>query len=300
MMELRELRTLLSLSETGSLAATAEALHLTPAAVHKQLKNLEAEWGVRFYEKHRRGLRLEPVTQALVPHLRDVAFSLNQLDEALQAWKGQRRAMLRLGTGPTYSAYILPAVLTRFREFHADVQLRIETGNTPVIFDALDRGDLDVAIVVADPEDTRRGYRLLLDLEFEIVPVRAHPAAKKLALRDLAQESFLLTHPETRLGRAIFQYCGRHGLTPRVSMRSDNLDSLKAMVLANLGVGFTPYWVVAADLEAGRLHRVPLHEPPLTARMAFLGRAQTSGMHPLLRSFLKLAREISGPLGRVK
>ncbi len=50
-MELRELRSLVVLSEVGSITKTAEKLNLSAAAIHKQLKMLESELGIQLYEK---------------------------------------------------------------------------------------------------------------------------------------------------------------------------------------------------------------------------------------------------------
>src|SRR5262245_42327245 len=57
-MEIRELRSLVMLKELGSLTKSAERLNLSAAAIHKQLKVLEAELGVQLYEKAGRRLRL--------------------------------------------------------------------------------------------------------------------------------------------------------------------------------------------------------------------------------------------------
>jgi DNA-binding transcriptional LysR family regulator len=63
---------LVTLAELGSLKLTAERLHLSAAAIHKQLKALEAELGLCLYEKFGHRLQLAQVTDILIPHLRSL------------------------------------------------------------------------------------------------------------------------------------------------------------------------------------------------------------------------------------
>ena len=71
-MELNELRTLVALSELGRLSLAAEHLHLSPPAVHKQLKKLEEELVVPLYEKIGRRLQLTQPGEVLLPYLKDM------------------------------------------------------------------------------------------------------------------------------------------------------------------------------------------------------------------------------------
>ena len=57
-MEIRELRSLLTLAETGSIIEAASRLHLSPAAIHRQLKILGDELEAPLYERRGRNLRL--------------------------------------------------------------------------------------------------------------------------------------------------------------------------------------------------------------------------------------------------
>ena len=70
-MELKELRSLVALSELGSISLAAGYLHLSPPAIHKQLKTLESELGVRLYEKAGRQLQLTQAAEVLLPYLKD-------------------------------------------------------------------------------------------------------------------------------------------------------------------------------------------------------------------------------------
>ena len=75
--ELSELRTLVVLSELGKLSLAAEHLHLSPPAIHKQLKKLEEELGVPLYEKTGRRLQLTQPAEVLLSYLKDMLAQLH-------------------------------------------------------------------------------------------------------------------------------------------------------------------------------------------------------------------------------
>src|SRR5262249_58806958 len=114
-MELRELRCLMTLADVGSITRTAEKLHLSAAAIHKQLKVLEDELNVRLYEKAGRQLRLTQAAEVLLPHIKNLLAQYDAALSALSEWKGLKHGLVRIGTGPTMSSYLLPSLLDGFR-----------------------------------------------------------------------------------------------------------------------------------------------------------------------------------------
>src|SRR5690349_3661512 len=99
-MDLKQIRSLVMLAEARGLTDAAERLHLSPAAVHKQLRLLQAELGVQLYEHVGRKLVLTPVTQDLIPHLHGLLAQYDSVVDAVAEWKGLKRGSVRIGAGP--------------------------------------------------------------------------------------------------------------------------------------------------------------------------------------------------------
>src|SRR5713101_6021151 len=128
-MELHAARSLVLLADLGSLAKTAETLRLSPPAVHKQLKLLEAELGVRLYEKIGRGLRLTQAAELLLPYCRHLLADHDTALSALEEWKGSTRGTLRIGAGPATSVHLLPGLLRIYGRAFPEVDVVVETGH---------------------------------------------------------------------------------------------------------------------------------------------------------------------------
>src|SRR5260370_7630515 len=105
-MELRQLRSLVTISELGSISLAAEHLHLSPPAIHKQLKGLEIDLGVPLYEKIGRQLQLTQPAEVVLPYLKDILAQYDSALSALQEWNRSKRVPDPIST--VLSTYRLP------------------------------------------------------------------------------------------------------------------------------------------------------------------------------------------------
>ena len=289
-MELKELRCLVALSELGSISLVAEQLHLSPPAIHKQLKILEEELGVRMYEKIGRRLQLTQPAEILLPYLKDMLAQYNSALSALAEWKGVKRGIVRVGTGP--STYILPAILKRFRRANPGVELLVETGNTPVLLEGLGRGSLDLALLVSPDLIEKQDFCVETSWNFELVLVsHLRHASHHPRLADLKGHRFILFRKGSRLEESVDRYFAAHGFEPNVIMRFDNPDFIRAMVCSGLGFSMLPMWVVAKDVKDGRLHLIHQAEPPLFSKIALVRRKSAYLPQPV-QAFIESARTL--------
>jgi DNA-binding transcriptional LysR family regulator len=294
-MEIRELRSLLHLSESGSLRETAAALHLSPAAVHKQLRALGSELGFLLYEKVGQRLKLTQGAEFVVPYLRSVLAQHDAAVAAAGEWKGLRRGLVRIGAGPTIASYLLPPLLKRFRRHRAGVELVVDTGNSGALLAGLSRGDLDMALLVAPPGADDPDVKVNLDWEFEIVLVaNLRQAPRRCSIRDLSGLPFILFKKGSRIEEFIDRYFAATGFQPRVVMRLDNADAIKAMVRAGLGISMLPYWTVAADVNRKSLHLVHQDEKALVSRILLVSR-KTGYVSQPAEAFIQLAQSFDFP-----
>ncbi len=291
-MELRELRSLAALSDLGSISLVAQHLHLSPAAIHKQLKTMGDELGVQLYEKVGRNLRLTQATEVLLPYLKELLAQYDSAISALDEWKGMKRGLVRIGAGPTISSYVLPPILKRFRKAHPGVELLVETGNTSVLLDNLAKGAIDLALIVSSDLTEGRGFAVEAHWDFELVIVShlRHPP-RNPALADLSGFRFILFPKGSRMEQPIDRYFAAHGFEPNVIMRFDNAEAIKAMIRAGLGISMLPMWIVDQDLKRGRLTLIRQREPGLRSKLALISRRVAhvpQPVHAFIEEALKL------------
>src|SRR5215207_6687896 len=101
MVDLRRLRALRAVADHGTLAAAADALHLTPSAVSQQLAALEREVGHGLLEPSGRSVRLTPAARVLLSHADALFAQLERMEGELAAQDARPRGEVRIGGFPT-------------------------------------------------------------------------------------------------------------------------------------------------------------------------------------------------------
>jgi len=241
-MELRELRCLVTLAEVGSITRTAEKLHLSAAAIHKQLKVLEDELGLRLYEKVGRQLRLTQAAEVLLPHVKNLLGQYDAVLSALSEWKGLNRGLVRIGTGPTMSSYLLPSLLEGFRRKFPEIELFVETGNTQHLLDCLGKGSLDLTFLISSELLEEPGLLIEAAWDFDFALVSGmKELPRRCRLKGLQEFPFILYKKGSIFENLIDRYFAENRFCPRVVMRFDmflsvflghvNCDSLALAVI---------------------------------------------------------------------
>src|SRR6202451_1492320 len=124
-MELRQIRSFLSIAETLHFGRSAELIHLSQPALSLQIRALEEEVGVRLFERNRRKTTL---TAAGAAFRGDAAAALSQLEQAIRRAKLAAHGKLgRLRTGfiSTAGREIVPDIIREFRELNPQVEFSL-------------------------------------------------------------------------------------------------------------------------------------------------------------------------------
>lgn len=289
-MEIRELRSLVTLKEVGKLTGIAERRHLSAAAIHKQLKVLEDELGVRLYEKSGRQLRLTQAAEIILPHVRNLLAQYDAALSALQEWKGFKRGCVRIGTGPTMSSYVLPPLLEEFRRRHRDLELYVETGHSRQLIEDLENGSLDLLIVVSSELIDVPNLLTERTWDFEIAFVSGVASwPRRCPMADLKRYPFILYKPGSLFENIVGNYLAESGFHPRVVMRFDNPEAVKAMIGLGLGVSILPMWVIDSEIRKKSLFLIRQEERPLIAKFALVTRQDSYVPQPV-HAFIDVAR----------
>jgi LysR family carnitine catabolism transcriptional activator len=290
--EFREVRSLVALGKLASIAKTAEQLNLTPAAIHKQLKNLEREFGITLYEKTGRSIHLTQAAQVIMPHLDDLVSQYKAIFSALTEWKGLQRGFVRLGANPAVSSFLAPPLLKQFREDWPGLALVLDVSISEMLLDHIADRSLDVAFGIWAPHGlghatsrARWAYDLVMVTNDERVPEQA-------ALQDLSGFPFIRLPAGSSLSDAIDLYAYSNGLRPSENIIVNNSHTIVSLVRAGMGNSILPHWAVADDVRAGTLRVVRQDEPLLTAQLDLIT-SRTRYVAPPVKAFIDLARNFS-------
>ena len=241
-MELRQLRSLVALSETGfNVTQAAEQLHIVQSAVSQHLTRLEEELGVVLF--HRQGKRLTGITAAgeqVLTYARKALVDTENILAVGRDFTLETQGTLRLGTTHAQACYVLPPVLRAFRKTYPDVVVQIHQGTPKQLVEMAMNDDVDLSIcteALADSPalEALNGYRWNRSL---IAPL-GHPVLEQQPLSlDTLCEYPIISYVSGFTGGSHFQKSfARLGLTPKVVLSAADTDVIKTYVRENFGIG---------------------------------------------------------------
>jgi DNA-binding transcriptional LysR family regulator len=301
-MDLRQLEILCAIAETGTFTGAGEKLHVSQPAISRQVQMLEEELQEPVFLRQGRGAVPTRAGQKLIElgHrlLEDLTSTVRQIRDEHQEITGT----VRIAGGMTVCLYVLPPLLKEFRRVHPGVELRLITGATPRLIRQLRTGSADVALLTLPLDEPTCVVIPAMKEELLLVMPPTHPLARRRHLRprDVANEPFVLFERSSNTRRTVDRLFTRAGIQPRVVLETENVEILKALVAAGIGLTIIPYQAVAADVIAHRLAcarvsgaRLERETGWVYPRSAHVPRAVSEliKMFEMVRSSLRLSRD---------
>ncbi|KJK21349.1 hypothetical protein UB46_27765 [Burkholderiaceae bacterium 16] len=217
-MRIDDLRVFLLVAEHGSLHRATEHLGQTQSALSKALARLEADTGMRLFERTSRGVTLTPVGQSLLARARNVVLAARDLEGEVEAQAAARSGKIRLAATPYLFSWLLSPVIARFLTGRPLATFSIETRLSLGSILALQSGEVDFACggMTADvPRDV--SHVPLGPLRLQIVARTGHPRLGALGtLENLAQERWALPQASSSLYQVLADQLAQWGLPPPV------------------------------------------------------------------------------------
>jgi DNA-binding transcriptional LysR family regulator len=261
-LDLVKLRTLVEVRATGSMTAAAAALGYTTGAVSQQMAALQRSVRAQLFTQVGRRVQLTDAGQLLADHGVGLLSMARQTEQAMASLSGRPQARVLIGVFGTAAAALLPPALVRVREQCPGVRLRSVEVDVDDATSAVAAGRVDLAFGVDYPQAPipRAADVALLVLgteRFSMATPAGHRAQEgPSALRDFADEPWILPPEHTFYGRAIRMACRRVDFEPRVDHTVTDTASTLALVAAGLGVA--PVTDLMLTLRREDLATVPL------------------------------------------
>ncbi len=270
-MDLRHLKTLVTVADADSFASAADQLFITPAAVSQQIRQLESEFDMLLFDRASRPPRLNSNCEELVRRARDLLQQFEQLKSSIH--ESHVAGRLSIGSVNGIMVSLLPETLSSLTRRHPGIRLRIEEGSSQSLVRRVQRRELDAAIVTDVME---------LPATLELFPLFSEPL---VVIEKSEQDSgswketlrkgpFLRLNRQSAMGSLIDRSLKRFRIRVKEIMELDSSDSVVQMALAGLGCGIVPMGRVPTD-SARLLTIQPFGEPQVYRKLAMVQRKNT-------------------------
>ena len=242
----------LKAAELGSLTRAAVELGVTQSAVSHMIGALEEELGFSLLKRGRSGARATAEGERVLPAIRGMLNSREQLEQTAAAIRGLDCGTVRIGTFTSVAVHWLPGMIKRFQADYPNVELKLMNGDYHDVEQWLADGSCDLGFIALPTKQRGKVTALLEDRLLAVVP-KDHRLASlpRFPIKEVEHEPFisLLETSDHDARRAL----DAAGVTPNIRYTTKDDYAIIAMVEQGLGVSIMPELLLSGRTDNVRI-----------------------------------------------
>ncbi|WP_107860476.1 LysR family transcriptional regulator [Neisseria cinerea] len=290
--ELRHLKTLLALEETGSVSLAAKRVFLTQSALSHQIRMLENHYGAPLFERKSTPLRFTPVGERLLRLAHDLLPQVTDAERDLARIIEGEAGELRIAVEcHTCFDWLMPA-MGEFRPIWPQIELDIVSGFQADPIGLLLQHRADLAIVSEAEKQNGISFQPLFAYEMVGICAPDHPLAAKnvWTAEDFIGET-LITYPvpDEMLDLPKKILIPKNINPPR--RHSELTIAIIQLVASRRGIAALPYWTVMPYLEKGYVVHRQITDDGLQSKLYAAIRTEDTDKS-YLNNFCQIIREL--------
>ncbi|MFI9082288.1 LysR family transcriptional regulator [Streptomyces sioyaensis] len=241
-MDLEVLRSFQAVAEGETVTDVAAEARITQPALSRALNRLEEEVGAQLLQRVGRVLHPTPAGRVFKEYVDALLDSFDRGRRAVTEATDPEAGVVSLAFLHTQGTWLMPRLVTGFRQTYPSVRFALHQADENGLVQSLLDATADLIITSEDPGHPLITWRRLL-----VEPLRlAVPAHHRLAQRrrvrlaEVNDEQFIVLKPGYGLRSATEKLCRQAGFSPLIGFEGEEVETLRGLVAAGLGVSLIP------------------------------------------------------------
>ncbi|MFF2626416.1 LysR family transcriptional regulator [Kitasatospora griseola] len=237
--------------QLAEFAAVARLEHVTRAAqllgmpqptLSRAVARLEAQLGVDLLARQGRTVRLTRAGRLLLDAVERALAEVERGAEAARAEADPTAGRVAFGFLHTMGTDAVPALLRGFRAGHPQVRFQLVQDYVAAMLERLRAGELDLCLVSPLPDTPELTARPLDEQRLYLTVPADHRLAgrRRIRLAEVADEPWVTVEEGYGLRHIMEGFCAEAGFTPRIAFEGEEVETLRGLVAAGLGVALLP------------------------------------------------------------
>ncbi len=242
-MTLQQLEYILAVNQHRHFGRAAEHCHVTQPTLSAMIQKLEEELGVKLFDRNVQPVCPTSIGERIIDQARQVLNQSAHIREIVDEEKGAMIGTFRLGILPTIAPYLLPRFYPHFLELYPKLDVQVSEMKSADIELALEKGDLDAAIIATQPENKQLIAEPLFYEEFYGYVSTLEPVFKEKVIRtsDITGKHLWLLDEGHCFRDQLVKFCHIKGVQDsRKAYRLGSIETFMRMVESGRGVTIIP------------------------------------------------------------
>ena len=255
-MNTRHAQLVLAVVREGSFTAAAKSMFITQPTLSHQIRQIEEQLGSPIFIRSKTSVELTPAGQVYVQAARRILQIETQMNESLSALNGTYEGVLHLGLPDQRADELLPQVLADFYALYPSVRIEAITAPHPELERMLLGGELNMALISGEAENTLLEYQLIASDEVVLLASKKTdlaqriPSGSTISLHECAGERFVLPTGNLFFSRTYENLLVQAGLAPGIVCRTDDSQCAKRICAVCSLVMLCPFITLLSDTPA--------------------------------------------------
>lgn len=260
------MRYFMEVAKREHVTEAANNLHVAQSSVSRQLMQLESELGVDLFVRNGRRVKLTPIGKILLQRVEQMLHLMNETEREVKEYLDPEKGVVRIAFPISLAAHVLPKAIYAFRQKYPEAKFQMRQALYPDLIDGVVNGDFNLAMIAPLPSEDKhlRTHLLFTERIVALLPVHHRLADRSgLSLGEMTEESFVTLPEGTIFRKMVHNACNNVGFTPRIAFEGDDIDALKGLVSAGLGIALMPEVTLVDNLPQSTV-KIPLTDSGVT------------------------------------
>lgn len=244
-MEMRQINYFMEVAKREHMTEAAEALHVAQSSVSRQIANLESELGVDLFVRDGRRVKLTPIGKMFLMRMIETTNMMEEAKREVKEYLNPESGTVRIAFPISMAAHTLPSIIYAFRMRYPEAKFQMSNALYYDLINGVVHGDFNLAMIAPMPleeQETRiSGTALFTEKIIALVPIH-HPIANRtsIMLEELKDDPFVVLPAGFVFRDKVVNACEKAGFSPKIAFEGKDIDALKGLVSAGLGVALMP------------------------------------------------------------
>lgn len=265
-MDFRQLKTFLTVVDTGNITRAAEILHIVQPAVSRQVKLLEEDLGTPLFERQRHGMVLTESGKMLIDYARRAMLELDRARATISGAQKGVGGLVTLGLLPSTIDALSGPLLSAIHSEFPGIKLRLAMGYAGTLLRWLETGEIDAALLYGADRSPDIQIQPLIEEPLWVV-WSSHfkvKRSKTFPLKDLANFPVILPSAPHGIRTLVDHACATTNVKLNIAAEANALSVQKSLAVNGHGLTILPPIAVTEDLKGKLLTGAPLSGPAIT------------------------------------
>jgi DNA-binding transcriptional LysR family regulator len=259
-MELRQLEYFQMTSRLHNITRAAERLRVSQPNITVAIKKLEAELGIKLFDRSQKQLSLTPEGSVFLKRIEIALQTIHDAVAEVDDYRQLQKGTITIGIPPMIGAFLFPRIFSSFQKKYPHLDIYLHEEGSMAIREQLDRDEMDFGIVILSGASNRLMQLPITKSQIvACVPANSELAKKSsISMEDIAKTDLIMLKEGSFLRNLILSYCKQDNISPNIVLESNQVVTIKGLVANGVGISFLLDMVLE---EAPGIKALPLSEP---------------------------------------